>query len=119
MKNLKTDKKKNTNEKSIKIKEAIFKMLPSIILALIIVAGILVIINIKPATDTDQVIEPYTFDGSEEPVVVDNGELKLTMDPKTTTFSLEVKDSGKVWYSNPEGATSDPLALEDTKAYLQ
>ena len=119
MKNLKTDKKKNTNEKSIKIKEAIFKMLPSIILALILVAGILVIINIKPATETDQVVEPYTFEGGEEPIVVDNGELKLTMDPKTTTFSLEVKDSGKVWYSNPEGATSDPLALEDTKAYLQ
>ena len=55
---MKTDKKKNTNEKSIKIKEAIFKMLPSIILALILVAGILVIINIKPATETDQVVEP-------------------------------------------------------------
>jgi hypothetical protein len=116
---LKTEKKKKTNETSIKIRETIFKFLPSIILVLIILIGALVIINIKPPVEEAEVIEPYTFEGDDKPIVVDNGELKLTMDPLTTTFSIEVKDSGKVWYSNPLNAAEDPLALEDQKAFLQ
>ena len=37
----------------------------------------------------------------------------------TTQFSLEVKDSGKIWYSNPEGGADDPLALTAEKGRLQ
>lgn len=102
-----------------KIKAKIFKMLPSAILLLIICAGIAVAIMYKAPKEQADIIEPYAYEGGEEDVIVDNGELKLTMNPLTTQFSVEVKDSGKVWYSNPIGAAEDPQALEEQKAIMQ
>ncbi len=116
---MKTDKKKNENKKSSVVLGVLLKFLPTIILVGLIVAGILVILNVKPETETEKAIEPYAFDGTEDPIVIDNGELKLTMDPLTTTFTVEVKDTGKIWYSNPVDAANDPVALEDQKAYLK
>ena len=114
------DKNKKPQNKIVKtVVDAILKHLPSIILALIIVIAAVVIVNYKPAVEEKEAVKPYTFEGDDKPVVVDNGELKLTMDPLTTEFTLEVKDSGKVWYSNPKDAAEDAIALEDQKAFLQ
>ncbi len=119
MTKLKKEKNKNQNALQQKILSGFIKLLPSIIILLIIVAGALYIINTKAPVEQKEAIPPYAYEGGEEPVVVDNGQLKLTMDPKTTEFQIEVKDSGKVWYSNPQGAAEDALALEDQKAFLQ
>ncbi len=116
---LKKDKNKTTNPIVEKILKGFLKLLPSIIILLIIVAGAAYIINTKAPTEVKEAIPPYAYDGSEKDVVIDNGKLKLTMDPKTTEFSLEVKDTGKVWYSNPQGAAEDAAALDDQKLYLQ
>jgi hypothetical protein len=116
---LKADKNKKQNELMKKILSGFVKLIPSIIVLLIIVGAALYVINTKAPTEEKEAIPPYAYDGGEDPVVVDNGKLKLTMDPLTTEFTLEVKDSGKVWYSNPQGAAEDPVALEDQKAFLQ
>ena len=34
------------------------------------------------------------------------------MDPETTQFTVTQKSSGAVWYSNPQDADSDPIALK-------
>ena len=119
MTKLKKDKNKKQNELQQKILKGFLNLLPSIIVLLIIVGAALYVINTKAPTETKEPIPPYAYEGGDEPVVVDNGQLKLTMDPKTTEFSIEVKDSGKVWYSNPQGAAEDAGALDDQKNYLQ
>ena len=119
MTKLKKDKNKIQNEFLQKILSGFLKLLPSIIILLLLIGGVIYVVSTKAPTEVKEAIPPYAYEGGEEPVVVDNGQLKLTMDPKTTEFSIEVKDSGKVWYSNPQGAAEDALALEDQKAFLQ
>ncbi len=114
---MKTEKK--TNPILENIWKGVKPLIPSIILALIIIGAILFVVNTKDTVEVKEAIQPYAYDGGEEPVVIDNGQLKLTMDPQTTAFSVEVKDSGKVWYSNPEGAADDAKALDDQKNLLQ
>lgn len=116
---MKTENKKPKNIYAGAILTTIVKHLPSIILALIIVIAAIFVINYKPAVEEKELVQPYTFEGNDTPVVVDNGELKLTMDPLTTAFELEVKDSGKVWRSNPADVLEDAAALDDQKAFLQ
>ena len=119
MTDLKTKKNKQQNALVQNILQQFLKLLPSIILVLIIAGGAFYIINTKAPTEVKEAVQPYAYEGGEDDVVIDNGQLKLTMDPLTTEFSLEVKDSGKVWYSNPLGAAEDAAALDDQKLFLQ
>nr|MCR4903509.1 hypothetical protein [Butyrivibrio sp.] len=108
--------KKELKQKLIK---GLVKLIPSLIIVALILGVTLYVVNTKAPVDEKEVIPPYAFDGAEEPVVIDNGDLTMTMDPATTEFSIEVNDSGKVWYSNPQNVLEDTLALEDQKALLQ
>ncbi|SDA58098.1 hypothetical protein SAMN02910275_01375 [Butyrivibrio sp. INlla18] len=108
--------KKELKQKLIK---GLIKLIPSLILFLIIVGAIFYVVNTKAPEESKEAIPPYAYGGGEDTITIDNGQLKLSMDPKTTEFSIEVKDSGKVWYSNPQGAAEDEKALDDQKAYLQ
>ena len=83
---MKTENKKPKNIYAGAILTTIVKHLPSIILALIIVIAAIFVINYKPVAEEKELVQPYTFEGDDTPVVVDNGELKLTMDPLTTAF---------------------------------
>ena len=116
---MKTENKKPIKKYIGSFLTTIVKHLPSIILALIIVIAAIFVINYKPVAEEKELVQPYTFEGNDTPVVVDNGELKLTMDPLTTAFELEVKDSGKVWRSNPADVLEDTAALDDQKTFLQ
>ncbi|MCR4756856.1 MAG: hypothetical protein K5792_03555 [Butyrivibrio sp.] len=108
--------KKELKQKLIK---GLIKLIPSLIIFLIIVGAIFYVVNTKAPEESKEAIPPYAYGGGEDTITVDNGQLKLSMDPKTTEFSIEVKDSGKVWYSNPQGAAEDEKALDDQKSYLQ
>lgn len=115
--------KKDKSVRKAEIKAAVLKQLKSmivpVVLCAIIVTAIIVVINFRNVEEPPEIIRVSGYDGSEDPIVVENDELKLTMDPMTTQFSLEVKDSGKIWYSNPEGGADDPLALSAEKGRLQ
>ncbi len=111
-----TNLKKELKQKLIK---GLIKLIPSLIIFLIIVGAIFYVVNTKAPEESKEAIPPYAYGGGEDTITVDNGQLKLSMDPKTTEFSIEVKDSGKVWYSNPQGAAEDEKALDDQKSYLQ
>ena len=91
---------------------------PLIVTAIVAVA-IVVIINFQTTTEPTPAIELRGYDGTTSPIVVENDKLKFTMDPATTQFTLEVKETGKVWYSNPPDAASDPQALAAYKGRLQ
>lgn len=111
-----TNLKKELKQKLIK---GLIKLIPSLIIFLIIVGAIFYVVNTKAPEESKEAIPPYAYGGGEDTITIDNGQLKLSMDPKTTEFSIEVKDSGKVWYSNPLDAAEDEKALDDQKAYLQ
>lgn len=91
---------------------------PVIITAVILVA-ILVIVNFQGTTEQTEGMTVYSYDGSEDSIILENDKLKLTMDPTTTQFTLEVKETGKVWYSNPPEADADPVAVASYKGRLQ
>ena len=90
------------------------------IIVLVIILGVIfLIVNTKEANNSDQIIKVHSFDESNnKEIVLENGDLKLTMDPLTTQFALEVKSSGKIWRSNPENAASDTIATGDKKGEL-
>ena len=56
--------------------------------------------------------EPHLvfYEGDGENVTIENDRLLLEMDAETTQFKITSKDSGKVWYSNPENREKDPIA---------
>lgn len=115
--------KKDKSVKQSERKEAVRRRLKSLILPVvlcaIIVVGIIVVINYTPPEEVQESIRPRGYDGGQEPVVLENDNLKLTMDPLTTQFTLEVKSTGKVWYSNPQDVDSDTLALSLEKSNLK
>lgn len=109
-------------EKSVRKQEMIEKLkslIVPVILCVIILAGVLVIMNYQGKGDDEEIIRIHSHDGSETPVIMENEYLKFTMDPMTTQFELEVKSSGKKWYSNPVDADQDMTALSAEKGKLK
>lgn len=91
---------------------------PVIITAVVLVA-IVAIVNYQGTTEQAGSMTVYSYDGSDDSIVLENEKLRLTMDPTTTQFALEVKETGKVWYSNPPEADADPVAVASYKGRLQ
>lgn len=115
--------KKEKNARQSERSKAIVSKLKSLIFPLVICAvigvGIFVVLTWKPKEEAEFVIRPRGYEGTEDPIILENDSLKLTMDPLTTQFTLEVKDTGKVWYSNPQGAENDAIAKGLEKTSLQ
>lgn len=115
--------KKEKNAKQSANKEKIIKAVKSligpVILCAIILIGVFVVINYKGTEETTEAIRINAYDGSETPVVMENDNLKFVLDPTTTQFSIEVKDTGKIWYSNPVDAANDTIALASEKGRIQ
>jgi len=115
--------KKQLTERQVERRKAIIDNLKSLIFPLILCAiifiGIFIVVNFQNVEEVEEIIQPYAYDGSDKAVVMENNDLKFTMDPETTQFELLVKSSGKVWKSNPDGAADDAKALTDEKQKLQ
>lgn len=107
------------NEKSLKVLGKLKEMAVPMIITAVIAVAVFVIINYKSTPEQTEGMTVYGYDGSEDAIVLENDELKLTMDPATTQFALEVKETGKVWYSNPPEAESDPAAVASYRGMLQ
>ncbi len=115
--------KKEKSVRKAEMKAALVRQLKGlavpVIITAVIAAAIVVILNFQTTTEQEPVVKLNGYDGTTEPIVVENDRLKMTMDPATTQFSLEVKDTGKIWYSNPPEAASDPQAVASYKGRLQ
>ncbi len=115
--------KKEKSEKKAARKAAVIEKLKSLaaplIITAIIAAAIVVIINFQSAEESTTSIELRGYDGTDTPIVMENDQLIFTMDPATTQFTLEVKGTGHVWYSNPPDADSDSVALSTYKGRLK
>ena len=92
-------------------------LIPLLFIGVIALAIFLIIKFQKPEGDGDT-IEIRSYAGEEEDVVIENDFLKLTMDATTTQFSVLVKETGKVWYSNAQNTDTDGIALTSEKDRL-
>lgn len=123
--NLKKDKNHSMEESHSKSerKAAFISKLKSLIGPLVIMAviavGVVIVIFWKEEPEPVEIIKVNSYEGNEKEFVLENDKLKFVMDASTTQFSLTVKDTGKVWYSNPPEGMSDPLALTVEKDKLQ
>lgn len=106
-------------EKRKKIKETINSMIFPVILCLIILGAVFFVINYQNVVEEEQIIEVHAYTGDDTPIVMQNDDIKFTMDPLTTQFTVEVKSTGKVWSSNPENVDDDSIALKEEKAKLK
>lgn len=105
------------------LKKALVRQLKSLIgpgiIALVILIGVLVVLNYHDAEEEEEIIRINGWEGEKTDIVLENEALRFVMDPTNTHFTVEVKSSGKVWYSNPEDAASDTLALTSERGKLQ
>lgn len=105
------------------LKSALKQMLKSLIgpgiIALIILAGVLIILNYREEEEESEIIRINGWEGEDTEIVLENDALKFVMDSTTTQFTIEVKSSGKVWSSNPEDASADTVAQTSEKGKLQ
>ena len=115
--------RKDKATRKAEFKAAVIKQLKSLIgpvlILLVIVAAVAVILLWPDEEEAEQIIELRGFSDDAKEYVIENDELKLTMDAATTQFSVTVKDTGEVWYSVPQGVAEDPLALKTEKNKLQ
>lgn len=89
----------------------------SLLLALSLAATSFAGCGEEEAEEESVVVYGYEKDKSE--YVMENEHLKFVMDPETTQFSLTEKDTGKVWYSNPQDLSGETIANKSAKAGLQ
>ena len=85
--------------------------------ALVIFVGIPLYSNTKEEVVAPPIISYY--EGSKQPLVMENDSLLFEMDPTTTQFTLTEKATGQQWLSNPANAAQDPVAVAANKALLQ
>ncbi len=106
-------------ERNARIKSSLKSLIFPVVLSAIIVGAAVFVMNYQNVKDEERIIELEGYSGTEDPVVIENDELMLTMDPITTQFSVKVKATGAEWKSNPDGAADDSLALPEEKEKLQ
>ena len=116
--------KKDRKQKNAALKAAILNQLKSlavpVILCAVIFALVYVVVTFKEEEVEEEATKIKRYEGTEELMIMENDDLLFTLDPLTTQFTIEVKDTGKIWYSNPADAAENPLiASESEKAKLQ
>ena len=95
-------------------KKKIIRRLIIWLIALIALACLVVFVFVPIYSERDNSSgrEPHLvfYEGDDKDVVIENDHLLLEMDAATTQFKITSKDTGKVWFSNPEGRDKDPIA---------
>lgn len=104
------------------MKKIILRLLPSvIILALLAALVVFVGIPIYSQTEESTLIEPdiLFYEGDNKAIVMENDEMLFEMDAATTHFKVTEKATGRVWYSNPENADKDTVAIASGRNLMQ
>ncbi|MBR4731290.1 MAG: hypothetical protein IK081_00850 [Lachnospiraceae bacterium] len=90
-----------------------------VVVTLILLGGVYLVLHMKNTGEKEAAIKINVYDGGKDPIILENDKLKLTMDPVTTAFDIEVKSTGAVWHSVPtdEEVSADPLVGFETDEY--
>ena len=94
-------------------KKKIIRRLIALTVILALLAGLVYVFYlIYTEKDVTSGREPRLifYEGDGEPVTIENDKIALEMDAGTTQFKVTSKETGKVWYSNPQDRDKDPIA---------
>ena len=83
------------------LKDFLISLIKVIIPCAVIALVAFIIVKMQPEPVPEPDIEVRGFDDEASEIVLENDKLKFTMDTGTTYFTVEDKNSGKIWYSNP------------------
>ena len=115
--------RKRSEEQKREFRNGVIKNLKALIVpgivALIIAGLVFFVVTYQNAEEEEQIIPVHAYAGDGKEIVLENSELKLTFDPNTTYFNILVKSSGKVWYSVPEDAENDGIAMSSEKGRIR
>lgn len=104
------------------MKKFILRLLPWVIVVALLAALVIFVgIPLYSNTEEEHTLNPNVFyyEGDSAPLTMESNKLLFEMDPTTTQFKLTEKDTGRQWFSTPEKAASDPVALSTNKEILQ
>ena len=102
-------------------KPILLRLLPWIIVLVLIAGAYIVLDKIysSPGHSFARDTKIISYEGDGKPLTMENDQLLFEMDGSTTQFSVTNKETGKVWYSNPEDRANDTTATgKTTKEYL-
>lgn len=115
--------RKDKATRKAEFKAAVALQLKSLIapvIGLLVILLLAAVIMLWPEAEEEEHIIPLRgYSGEAKEYVLENEKLKLVMDPDTTQFTITVKETGEVWYSNPQDADSDSLAFTTEKSKLK
>ena len=106
--------------KTVRKKSILPRLIPWIIL-LALVAGAAIVLNMiysSPGKSFARDTKIIYFEGDGKPLTMENEHLLFEMDGATSQFKVTNKDTGKVWFSNPENRENDKIARGTTLEYL-
>ena len=102
-------------------KSLVWRILPWAILVLLLAGFAFVLYLVYSDSGDDAISEPpavVNYDGDNAPLTMENEFLLFEMDSRTTQFTVTDRKTGKVWCSNPENRSADPIALSTNKDAL-
>ena len=116
--------KKDKTVRKAERKAALKKMLKSLIapgvFVLVVLAGIGIFAILgRDTEEPEEIIQVNGYDGEEKAYILENDKLIFSLDSSTTQFTVTMKETGQVWYSNPVDASEDALAMTIEKDKLQ
>lgn len=115
--------KKDKAVRKAEIKAALLRQLKAfiapVVILLIIIAAVLVIAFWKEEDEPAEIVKVNGYEGETEQYILENDELLFVLDAATTQFSVTVKETGKVWYSNPQDVDEDSLAMAQERNKLK
>lgn len=102
-------------------KSIIRRLLPWLITAALLAALIIfVFVPIYSQNDTSEAQTPEIrkHSGEKDHLILENDTLLFDLNPENTAFTVTDKQTGKIWYSTPQDAASDSIALTSNKDAL-
>ena len=89
------------------------------LLLFLLLAGVLSACNAEEVEEEIEVRYYNAADYEGMEFKMESDDLLFELDKDTTQFTVKQKSTGKVWYSNPAEAASDPIADASSKRLLQ
>lgn len=115
---MKKDKTVKKAKRKTVIKNKLKRLIGSVVLCVWIAVVVIFIALYKEPEEVAEIIKVNGYDSEIAEFVMENDDLKFVMDASTSQFSVETKNNGTIWYSNPENAQEDDLALNTEKNKL-
>ena len=95
------------------------KIIALLIVLLLSAAAVVMVALWEEEAEPGEIIKVNRYEGEEKTFVLENEALLFELDYETTQFKVTVKETGQVWYSNPQEVEADAIAHAGEKDKLR